>query len=80
MLQAQTQPAGTAPPNQEDLQPGRTHLPHSRGGPYDQGRELPARRNSHPLDFRGTVLLPDADGSAMVKANKGSTEIRAKFK
>ena len=40
------------------------------------------RRNgiATPLDFRGTVLLPDADGSAMVKANKGSTEIRARFK
>jgi hypothetical protein len=33
-----------------------------------------------PLDFQGTVLLPDAAGSAWVKANKGSTEIRAKFK
>jgi hypothetical protein len=32
-----------------------------------------------PIDFGGTVLLPEAKGSAMVKAEKGATEVRAKF-
>jgi hypothetical protein len=80
VLQAQTQPAGTVPPNQEDLQSG-TPIYRVRV----VGRTTKAvnyRRNgiATPLDFRGTVLLPDAEGSAMVKANKGSTEIRARFK
>jgi hypothetical protein len=39
------------------------------------------RRGWEPtrIDFQGTVLLPDAKGKAMVKANKGSTEVRAEF-
>jgi hypothetical protein len=79
-LQAQSQPAGTVPPNQEDLQTG-TPIYRVRV----VGRTTKAvnyRRNgvATPLDFRGTVLLPDAEGSAWVKANKGSTEVRAKFK
>ena len=32
-----------------------------------------------PIDFRGTVLLPDAKGEAMVESKAGRTEIDAKF-
>jgi hypothetical protein len=80
VLQAQTQPAGTASPSQEEA---------LQGAPIYRvrvvGRTTKAvnyRRNgiATPIDFRGTVLLPDAEGSAWVKANKGSTEVRAKFK
>jgi hypothetical protein len=79
-MQAQTPRAGTVPPNQEDA---------LQGAPIYRvrvvGRTTKAvnyRRNgvATPLDFHGTVLLPDSEGSAWVKANKGSTEIRAKFK
>jgi hypothetical protein len=33
-----------------------------------------------PIDFRGTVLLPDSRGEAKVENKKGSTEIKAKFR
>jgi hypothetical protein len=81
VLQAQSQPAGTGPPSQEAVS--------QEGVPIYRvrvvGRTTKAvnyRRGgvATPIDFRGTVLLPDAEGSAMVKANKGSTEIRTKFK
>lgn len=32
-----------------------------------------------PIEFRGTVLLPDAKGQAMVESKAGRTEIDAKF-
>ncbi len=79
VLQAQTQPAATPPPNQDPSQGtpiyrvrvvGRTTkaVNYRRGGPPT------------PIDFQGTVLLPDAKGSAWVKARKGATEIKARFK
>ena len=80
VLQAQTQPAATAPPNQDDA---------SQGAPIYKvrvvGRTTKAvnyRRGGvpTPIDFQGTVLMPDSKGSAWVKANKGSTEIKARFK
>jgi len=80
VLQAQTQPAEAIPHNQEDA---------LRGAPIYRvrvvGRTTKAvnyRRGgtATPLGFRGTVLLPEAEGSAWVKANKGWTEIRARFK
>jgi hypothetical protein len=85
VLGAQTPLAEAVPPNpavnpsQEDAQ---------LGAPIYRvrvvGRTTKAvnyRRNgiSTPLDFQGTVLLPDAKGSAWVKANKGATEIKTKF-
>lgn len=39
-----------------------------------QYRSLPT-----PIDFRGTVLLPDAKGEAMVQSKAGRTDIDAKF-
>ncbi len=33
-----------------------------------------------PIDFRGTVLLPEARGEALVKSNKGAVEVKAKFR
>ena len=32
-----------------------------------------------PIDFRGTVLLPDAKGSAIIDSHRGSTSIDAKL-
>jgi hypothetical protein len=80
VLQAQTQPAAAPPPSQQDP---------SEGTPIYRvrvvGRTTKAvnyRRGGvpTPIDFQGTVLLPDAKGSAWVKARKGATEIKARFK
>ena len=32
-----------------------------------------------PIDFQGTVLLPDAKGTAIVESHRGSVAIDAKF-
>jgi outer membrane protein OmpA-like peptidoglycan-associated protein len=47
-------------------------------------RNLPAvnyqyRSGPTPIDFRGTVLLPNAKGHATVESKRGRTEIDAKF-
>jgi hypothetical protein len=84
LLGAQSQPAETV--STQTVPPGQEYA--ATGAPIYRvrvvGRTTKAvnyRRNgiATPLDFRGTVLLPDAEGSAWVKAKKGSTEIRAKF-
>jgi hypothetical protein len=80
VLQGQSSNSGTVPANQQTASQERAPIYKVRV----VGRTTKAvnyRRNgmATPLDFRGTVLLPDAKGSAMVKANKGSTEIRAQF-
>ncbi len=36
--------------------------------------------NATKIDFKGTDLMPDAEGEAKIKASKGYTEIEAKFK
>lgn len=74
-------------PGQE---PSRTEESPARGGPVPvyrvtvvehaidavnyQYRSLPTK-----VDFRGTVLLPDARGEATVQSRRGRTEIEAKF-
>src|SRR5450755_2805882 len=37
------------------------------------------RNGPTPIDFRGTVLLPEAKGQAVVESKSGRTEIDAKF-
>ncbi|MEX2301542.1 MAG: hypothetical protein WD733_11430 [Bryobacterales bacterium] len=78
VLQAQTQPAATPTPSQQDQ-----NTPIYRVRVVGRTTKAVNYRRSGiptPLDFQGTVLLPDAKGSAWVKANKGSTEVKAKFK
>ncbi len=37
------------------------------------------RSGPTPIDFRGTVLLPEAKGDAIVESRQGRTEIEAHF-
>ncbi len=80
MLQAQSQPAGTVQTNQADAQSGAPIYRVRVVGRTTKAVNYRRDGVATPIDFHGTVLLPDAEGSAWVKANKGSTEIRTKFK
>lgn len=79
VLEAQTQPAVAVPPSQEEALQGAPIYRVRVVGRTTKAVNYRRSGIATPLDFRGTVLLPDAKGSAWVKANKGSTEIKTKF-
>jgi hypothetical protein len=80
VLGAQTQPAEAGPSSQEAVQQSAPIYRVRVVGRTTKAVNYRRSGVATPLDFNGTVLLPDAAGSAWVKANKGSTEIRSKFK
>jgi hypothetical protein len=81
MLQAQTQPSAAVSPSEAAVSQEAAPIYRIRVvGRTTKAVNYRRDGSSTPIDFRGTVLLPEAEGSARVKANKGSTEVRAKFK